>query len=337
MPRVARKSVLCFLGAGYSAVAGVPLGKELLRPSYLLAISEGSARRFEVVRDHYEKWQGNHPDEYPEQYMALIYNRAINGYAPKWKWVVEYVSCVIASAGTPPGSLNRNPRYSNRINRPSDCSIHYAFWGTVLQHCDDLAAATTNYDILIEKVLRHRPMQRPPSPGCFYGGLPRPQHLKGAAQPFSVHSPDRLIEMIGSIPVYKLHGSLTWALSEEKLLTYQDMRAAFRHGGAAAIVPPLPEKPVPSWLRTIWDGALTALQQSNIWIVCGYSAQPYDTQVRELLRHGGESRTVKLFLMDPQSVALTGRWKEILPDANIIALPGLPAGVEPLADYLAAS
>src|SRR6202040_290832 len=103
-------------------------------------------------------------------------------------------------------SLNRNPRYSNRVNRPSQYAIHRQFWDTILGKTNDLTVVTTNYDILIERALRHRPMRR--SPGCFYGGLPRPQHLKGAAQPFSVRSPERLIEMTGTIPVYKLHGSL---------------------------------------------------------------------------------------------------------------------------------
>jgi SIR2-like domain len=299
-----------------------------------LALSEGSRKRFAVVREHYEKWQHDHPKEFPEQYMGHIYNRAINGYAPKWKWVVEYVSCVIASAGTPPGSLNRNPRYSNRINRPSDSEIHGAFWATVLEDSDELAVATTNYDILIEKVLRHRPMLRPRLPGCFYGGLPRPQHLKGAAQPFSVHSPERLIEMTGTIPVYKLHGSLTWALSEDTVQTYQDMRAAFRHGGTAALVPPIPEKPVPPWLRPVWNEAAMALRRSNTWVVCGYSAQSYDTEVRELLRRGGNGRPIKLLLLSPESTSLVSRWREIVPNANIVPLPGLPEGIEPLGKHL---
>jgi hypothetical protein len=137
--------------------------------------------------------------------LGHLYNRVAGPNAPQWAWVVEYVSAVIASAGTPPSSLNRNPRYSNRVNRPSQYAIHRQFWDTILGKTNDLTVVTTNYDILIERALRHRPMRR--SPGCFYGGLPRPQHLKGAAQPFSIRSPERLIEMTGTIPVYKLHGS----------------------------------------------------------------------------------------------------------------------------------
>jgi SIR2-like domain len=331
-----QRSILCFLGAGYSSVAGVPLAKDLLRPSYLLAMSVRSHRRFTAVREHYENWQQDHPTEFPEQYMGLLYNRVAGSNAPQWDWVVEYVSAVIASAGTPPSSLNRNPRYSNRINRPSESTIHRRFWDSILRETDDLAVVTTNYDILIERALRHRPMRRPPSPGCFYGGLPRPQHLKGAAQPFSRWSPERLIEMTGRIPVFKLHGSLNWSLTGQTVITYQDMRPAFRHGGTAAIVPPIPEKLVPTWLKAVWDEATLALHRSDVWIACGYSAPRYDTEVLHLLRDGGGGRPLTVLLLSRDSETLQARWKEIVPEANVIPLPRLPEGIKPLADHLRA-
>jgi hypothetical protein len=330
-----QRSVLCFLGAGYSSVAGVPLAKNLFRPNYLLAaMSERSHRRFTTVREHYENWQQHHPAEYPEQYLGHLYNRVAGPNAPQWAWAVEYVSAVIASAGTPPSSLNRNPRYSNRVNRPSECAIHRQFWGTILGKTNDLTVVTTNYDILIERTLRHRPMRRPWSPGCFYGGLPRPQHLKGAAQPFSIRSPERLIEMTGTIPVYKLHGSLNWSLTGQTVVTYQDMRPAFRHGGDAAIIPPIPEKLVPAWLKAVWCEAALALRRSNVWIICGYSAPAYDTEVRRLLTDGGTGRPLTVLLLSPDSLG-TG-WKDIVPGTNIIPLPGLPEGIPALADHLAA-
>src|SRR5712671_1156325 len=219
-----KKSAACFLGAGYSFVAGVPLAKDLLRPNYVLALSEGSRKRFTAVLEHYEDWQQNHPTQYPEQYLGGLYTGSLGWNAPRWSWAVEYVSAVIASAGTPPASLNRNPRYSNRVNRPFDCPTHYQFWNAILSVTNDVSVVTTNYDILVERVLRHRPMRRPPSPGCFYGGLARPQILRGAAQPFSRWAPERTIEMTGTIPLFKLHGSLNWTLDGRSVVAFQDMR-----------------------------------------------------------------------------------------------------------------
>jgi hypothetical protein len=326
--------VSCFLGAGYSFIAGVPLARDLLRPNYVLGLSEGSRKRFAAVREHYENWQQHHPADYPEQYLGGLYSGLLKD-APPWNWAVEYVCAVIASAGSPPASLNRNPRYSNRLNRPSKYTVYRRFWSVVLSKAEELAILTTNYDILIEQTLRHRPMQRPPSPGCFYGGLPRPQQLKGAAQPFSRWSPERFIEMTGRVPVYKLHGSLNWSLTGETLVMYQDMRAAYRSGGNAAIIPPIAEKSVPNWLQPVWYEAEAALRNSGVWVICGYSAPVYDTEVLQLLKKGAAGRSLRIFLLSPDSDFLRVRWNNLNPEADIVPLPGLPEGIQALADKLA--
>jgi hypothetical protein len=95
--------------------------------------------------------------------MGLVYTQSAGLNAPKWDWVVEYVCAVIASVGTPPGSLNRNPRYSNRVNRPFYCAAHQQFWNALFSITRDVSVITTNYDILVEQVLRQKPMRRPSS------------------------------------------------------------------------------------------------------------------------------------------------------------------------------
>jgi hypothetical protein len=330
------KSVICFLGAGFSSIAGVPLARNLFQPSYLLALSARSQNRFYTVLEHYRNWQLANPAAHAEQYMSDLYSGVAGSNAPQWPWVVEYVGAVIASAGTPPRSLNRNPRYSNRVNRPSDCTAHNEFFHSILSASDDLAVITTNYDLLIERALRHRLMLRPASPGCYYGGLPRPQQLKGAAQPFSRWSYDKLIEMTGTIPIYKLHGSLNWSLSGNSIVSYQDMRPAFRHGGNAAIIPPVSEKQIPAWLTAVWGEAAHALRRSAIWVVCGYSAPGYDTEVVRLLRDGCAQTPLTVLLSSPDSQSCVAHWKKIVPRANVIPLPGLPSGIQPIADHIAA-
>lgn len=328
-------SIACFLGAGFSYVAGVPLARNLLNRNRLITVSDHSEQRFLAVREHYENWQNAHPSEYPEQYMGLVYAGKAGPNPPKWEWIVEYVCATIASVGTPVPSLNQNPRYSNRINRPFRCPAHSRFWKVIFHSSNDISVITTNYDILAERVLRHRPMLRPRSPGCFYGGLPRPQILKGAAQPFSQWAAERTIEMTGMIPVIKLHGSLNWTLNDQTIVACQDMRPVFAHGGTAAIIPPVPEKMVPSWLRGIWDEAASRLLRSEVWVVCGYSLPPYDSQVMQLLETAGVRRALAIILMSPEAVVLRERWETLLPQANIQCLPGLPEGIERLKDYLA--
>jgi hypothetical protein len=329
-----KKSVLCILGAGFSISAGIPLAKDLFRSDYVLAMSEGSRRRFDAVLQRYQRWQQHNPNDHAEQFLGELYQEHLRSINPQWNWAVEYMSAVIASAGTPPQSRNRNPRYSNRISNPIASSVYRSFWKAVVTRSDDVSVLTTNYDILIERGLRHKPMKRPVSPGGFYGGLPRPQWLKGAAQPFSVFSPERLIEMTGGIPIYKLHGSLSWSLNGETLLTYQDLRSAFRNGGDAAIIPPIPEKALPRWLRAVWQEAELVLRRSDVWVICGYSAPPYDIAVRKMLKDGSAGRRLRILLLSPDSNLLRMSLNDLIPKADIIPLPGLPEGIEALADSL---
>jgi len=328
------RTVACFLGAGFSYVAGTPLAKDLFAPRWLVTVSERSRNRFAAVRAHYESWQHEHPDELPEQYMAFMYGQRLLLGSLKWDWIVEYVGAVIASAATPPASLNRNPRYSNRVNRPFGCQAHQRFWAAVLEATPDVSVLTTNYDLLVERVLRHRPMRRPPSPGCYYGGLPRPQVLPGAAQPFSRWGPERTIEMTGAVPIFKLHGSLSWSLRDNSIVAYQDMRPAFSHGGTAAIVPPISEKQTPTWLHRIWSEAEDSLRRSDIWIVCGYSMPAYDSEILGLLARAGGGRPVSILIMSPDSNALRSKWSALLPEANLTCLPGIPEGIHLLAEQL---
>jgi hypothetical protein len=328
MPR----SIACFLGAGFSYLSGVPLARELFDAS-AIATSESSWNRFAAVREHYDTWRKDHPDQHSEQYMGDILNKNAGRNAPKWSWVVEYVCAVIATTGTPASSKNRNLRYSNRVTRPYPCEAHREFWSTIFGLTKDVSVITTNYDIMVERVLRHRLMQRPPSLGCFYGGLPRPQRLTGVTEPFSRWSPDRDIEMSGTVPVFKLHGSLNWTLNGDTIVAYQDMRPVFRHGGTAAIVAPVPEKSAPPWLANVWSGAAECLRRSDVWVICGYSLPLYDIEVCNLLRDAGRGRCPILYLLSPNSASLRARYVDIVPHAKIVCLPGLPIGTAQLAAH----
>jgi hypothetical protein len=141
--------------------------------------------------------------------------------------------------------------------------------------------------------------------------------------------------MTGTIPVFKLHGSLNWTLNSQSIVAFQDMRPAFRHGGTAAIIPPVPEKPLPPWLHEIWREAGLSLRRSDVWVVCGYSMPAYDTEVLQLLKTAGTGRPLTVFLLSPEADALQKRWTGLLPEASTVCLPGLPAGIEPLVHCLA--
>jgi len=315
----------CIVGAGYSYVVGLPLARDLLISS-VAATSDGAATRFYAVRQDYLRWQDENPARNPEVYLLDLYNNILVRPSPPFSWAVELIA---ASLATPRGTDARstNPRHGVRILNPSHCTERTAFWRTVLNLFGSTAAITTNYDLLIERSLRHRPMKRGFGTDCYYGGLLRPQILKGSALPFTVHEPRRCwVELSGSTPVYKLHGSLNWACGKVQLELYQDLRPAFRKGGDAAIVPPFPEKKVPSWFQSVWDEAETELADATFWIVCGYSLPNYDLAIRSMLRRAADTHEKHIFLLDPRSEVIFESYKSMAPDAEIHSLPGLPAG-----------
>jgi hypothetical protein len=140
--------------------------------------------------------------------------------------------------------------------------------------------------------------------------------------------------MTGTIPVFKLHGSLNWTLNGTSIVAFQDMRPAFRDGGAAAIIPPVAEKLVPPWMQEIWREAELSLRRSDVWVMCGYSMPAYDTEVLGLLKTAGIGRPLTVFLLSPEADALQKRRTGLLPEASVICLPGLPDGIQPLAHRL---
>ena len=325
-------SACCLIGAGYSVVADLPLTKDLFTTS-VVAMSDSAEQRFRAVWDDYARWHNTNPAKNPEEYLANLDGNLLHRPGPPFAWAVELVAATLATPRSGDAKA-RNPRYGVRVTQPPRCATHVDFWATVARLFDSVAAVTTNYDLLIERALRHRPMRRGFGPGFHYGGIGRPQVLRGAALPFTVTDPQRLVELTGPIPVYKLHGSLSWARRGDGLDLYQDMRPAFRYGGDAAIVPPLSEKETPDWLRPIWQAAERELARADWWIVCGYSLPDYDSAIREMLARSAGERPLTVLILAPSSGTLRDRYARVAPRAEIYSLAGLPAGIRQLHDVV---
>jgi hypothetical protein len=314
-------SVSCIIGAGYSFVAGLPLASDLLTTE-VAVVSNESAKRFHAVWKHYRKWLDENSNGYPEEYLSYLFE-GHSSQSPPFSYAVELIAAALA---TPRGQDKKakSPRYSIRVIQPTHCNIHVHFWRIVYQNFDNVFAITTNYDLLIERALRHRPMKRGFGPGCYYGGIEFPQILRGNALPFTVKRPMRRIELSGDIPIYKLHGSLNWSYRDRQLYMYQDMRPAFRYGGDAAIVPPVTLKRIPDWLSAIWNEAEVALSSSSTWIICGYSLPEYDKGIREFLSGASKESLKRIILIDPKSNVIQDSYQEIAPNTDILCLSGLP-------------
>ncbi len=354
-------SASAILGAGFSHVAGLPLTSNLFK-SDVLIFSKRAKKHFVDVRAAWSIWHEINPEKNTEQFLEYIYSSSsiqctlnqnkfynknfddyIDGcleygskyYTQLWKSAVELVAAVLA---TPTGedAGNNNLRYAGRITKPLKCPEHDEFWNILTNNFELVSVITANYDLLIERGLRHRKMIRCSRPGVHYGGIPRPQILKGLAQPFTVQKPNRLVELSGEIPLFKLHGSLNWSFEGGHLVIYQDMRPSFRNGCDAAIIPPIPEKSIPNWLHQVWKGAKQSLSKSDIWIVCGYSLPRYDIAIRNMLikAAGDNDNLKKIIIIDPNSIELRNHWEGVSMKPEIVCLPGLPDGLNRLSDQL---
>jgi hypothetical protein len=314
------------VGAGFSYVAGLPLAADLLSAS-ALALSSGARRRFAAVWDDFDQRRALRPSMAPEEYLQELWAGEQAGKATLFRRAVELVGAVLATPR--PGARNAgNPRYVVRVDQPTDCRPHVDFLRCVHAADGAFSVVTTNYDILVERALRHRPMRRGFGPGCHYGGLGGQQFLTGCS-PWQRRQ--GYVALCGPIPVCKLHGSLNWASDGE---LYADMRPVFRHGGDAAIVPPVTDKVIPEWLRPVWTAAEASLTEARCWVVCGYSLPPYDRAMADLLQRAGSGAVERIVVLDPASDVLAPRFGALVPDAEVVALPGLPDGVGPLAQHL---
>jgi hypothetical protein len=364
------RSICCILGAGYSHAAGAPLTKDLFAIRDVAIPSEAAARRFQVVWTDYEAWLSENPSRNAEEYLSTLSKRGRSAawtanektvlcgrgseartatetrdmllffpdipvpsrLIPPFEWAAELLAVVLAT----PLSFDTtatNFRYGARIMFPLHCDSHLSFWREVIGKAEHVAAITTNYDILIERGLRHRRMKRFFGPGCYYGGLPKPQLLRGTQLPWAYQG--NYVEIEGAVPVYKLHGSLNWSRAGEGLELFQDLRPAFRGGGDAAIVPPIPEKEIPPWLEPVWVGAEEELASASTWIVCGYSLPSYDVAITELLRRAAAVENLKeILILDPYAADICARYSALGQNIQVTELKGLPEGISALHELL---
>jgi hypothetical protein len=148
--------------------------------------------------------------------------------------------------------------------------------------------------------------------------------------PWRAENRKRAVRLEGSVPLLKIHGSLNWVVQDGRITLYQDTRAAFRRGGDAAIVPPVLEKQMPTWLQPVWMESEKRLSQAVCWVVCGYSLPSYDIAMHHMLSRAGASGKKRLFILDPAASHLRPRWEEVSAHAEIVCLPGLPEGIREL-------
>ena len=312
------KPVVIILGAGFSAVAGVPLASQLFegRPEVDRVTRQKLVDR---VVARWEAWRSRYNGA-TEQYLAEIECTNVKEfYDAAW-----FIGLTVALQMGQLRMVGSNLEITkHNLDRTSDPELE-KFWTVLFGARTDVSVITTNFDILAERGLRHVPRPRAKRPGFHYGF--GPESLEGGGYPSYSHI--QKVRTGGHVPLLKLHGSVSWSLRNGKLVKYHDCRPAIR--GDAAIVAPIVEKTVPNYLEPTWMAAKEHLCRARTWIVVGYSLPHYDQAVRSLLREAVNPETA-MHVFDPDT-AVGSRFRDLT--HNVRSHPGLPDGVNELNDLL---
>ena len=312
------KPVVIILGAGFSAVAGVPLASQLFegRPEVDRVTRQKLVDR---VVARWEAWRSRYNGA-TEQYLAEIECTNVKEfYDAAW-----FIGLTVALQMGQLRMVGSNLEITkHNLDRTSDPELE-KFWTVLFGARTDVSVITTNFDILAERGLRHVPRPRAKRPGFHYGF--GPESLEGGGYPSYSHI--QKVRTGGHVPLLKLHGSVSWSLRNGKLVKYHDCRPAIR--GDAAIVAPIVEKTVPNYLEPTWMAAKEYLTRARMWIIVGYSLPHYDQAVRSLLREAVNPETA-IHVFDPDT-AVTSRFRDLTP--NVRSHPGLPDGVNELKELL---
>jgi hypothetical protein len=311
-----------FLGAGFSAAAGVPLASQLFDA---MPEVDGVTREHLVQRvlDNWRRWSAVRGGA-PEEYLASLQE----GGGREWQDAQWYVGLVIALR------MGRVERVGMRfkitrhnLDRTTGVEAHELFWTTIFRRTSEVSVVTTNYDVLPERGIRPRPRPRVCRPGFHYGE--GSEQLEGGGYPSYAHI--QRIKVSGSVPILKLHGSVSWSYRSGLLVHYHDCRPAIR--GDAAIVAPVTTKALPPFLEPVWEHARKALRSSSTWVVVGYSLPAYDQMVRHLLADSAIS-SLRVHVFDPDESVAT-RFGDLLGAGRVIPHPGLPEGLPDISAVVA--
>lgn len=296
------------LGAGASADAGVPvMNNFILKAEDLLSsnlLSPEEAKSFENILEAVHQIKGisyqlkNDLGNIENIFGLLDMGRMLGrlGDVPQAKIEELYLDIqkVIGLTIDFSTTLYKDRRGQVKINGPLHSFVDILDEYYFKNSRNDAAIITLNYDLTLEYALQHHGLL----PNYFIDGQ----------------------EILGRVPLLKLHGSLNWAISPEGQLLNWDLSkflnevGALKHGTDYSLVVskyffnnqtpfgPNISKPFivpPTWnkgqhyrqIGLIWKKAVDYLLQAQAIYIIGYSMPETDMFFRHLLSLGTYSKT----------------------------------------------
>jgi len=304
------------LGAGFSKwSANLPLARELF--DYCIepwGVRE--ARDLEIVTTAKANWDTEHPNGLSEQFIAdaLTYPELVR---KKILWyIVRRLSNPFVWSEFHSQRWRRHQLMideNRKMDIPGIVEAQKFLHRLVLLRLGGII--TTNYDLIVEYALGTK--------GFSYG-IPG-QVLKGRGA-YPVSQWRNPVALIGSIPLAKIHGSISW----DEHGFYTDGRRGLT--GNALIVAPTPEKLPPIALKFAWSLATEILLKTIRLVVFGFAFNPYDEAVLKLLDYSGSKLQTVLVIDVSRSAANSA--SQLWPHATVTWSLPPPTGNRIILDWL---
>ncbi len=284
------------LGAGFSKwAANVPVAAELF--DFKLSASVTDQRKLIVVQRGKDAWDAAHPTGYAEEFVAHV---LLTGSIRERDCLSWYITRRLSEPFIWYQQRKRRILQIDETYKDSLPGVSVARQLLNAFLLDQLGGiVTTNYDLLVEYALGSRRFN--------YGEVGEVLAGPGAHP----RRPGPVL-LQGTVTLAKLHGSISW----DRQFRYTDGRRGLT--GNALIVAPGPEKTPPCELTPVWEAAAEILQRARRLVVFGFSFNPHDQAVRELLRVAGRHLR-EVHVIDPSPPI--DRVAEIWPNASITSAP----------------
>jgi SIR2-like domain len=294
--------VALFLGAGFSKHWGMPLASEIMDFSDLHSRSWPGLWQKSLVGKVERAWiaMRNEHDGVVDEFARLLQTSPSDDLT--FDEFAKFIALRFSAQHWHVGTANVT-RWGtgDHIRKQRNISAGYSQLLQALRNVVITGIVTTNYDLVVEKLLGPRSTGR--LGGFNYGNRGEP--LKGRHQLSSTwgYGP---ISVDGAVSLLKLHGSLNWGRSPTGNITkYIDTTPSRGRRYEAVLLPP-GGSTADFILSDIVNKARAVLRNADTWLFCGYSMPSYDQDIVNLLRESTRSLG-RIVTLGPDSATISRR------------------------------
>ena len=308
--------IAMFAGAGFSKAWGLPLANEIMDMQAIRTKSFPKKWQVELIDKVEAVWNDtNHiHGGVVDEFARMLQQSELAGDVSDKLSFEEFTSFLalrLSSEHWRVGAAHETKGGTgDHIRKQRSVTKGYLALLKGLKNQDLIGIVTTNYDLVIEKLIG--PTDSGRLGGFNYGETGEAlqgRHFTGSQWSY------KLDTITGKIPLLKLNGSLNWAISPDgQVVKFIDARYSRGRTYPVLITPPATGVKHDK-LQLVWDRAEQVLSTADIWIFCGYSIPDYDQAVRDLLRASAKN-VRRVIILDTNPEPVRDKLRHLVSNSN---------------------